>query len=508
MRRSVLFLLCTTVLAVLASACGDDDSDPGASTPTRPATPLPTASFAVPGNDLLAPGPVFSGAAEGDKLAAIATGDFNADGSTDLALGAAFADGPAGEDAGAVYIFFGPLPIGRDEVSVEDAAVTLTGAAGSQTGRSLATGDLTGDGIDDLAIGAPAAGPGSVFLLAGATGLVASGDLSLGVSELLASGAEDGDFFAFTLATGDFDGDGTDDLAAGAFLADGRDGDREDAGAVYVMNGGARTEPLDLTAGAADATLYGAKAGDRLGEAVAAGDFNGDGRVDLVAAAPFGDGPGGERENAGETYVFTAGVAGETDLAEEPPPVTVLGIDQGDQLGHSVASLDFNGDGFDDLILGAVSADGAGNLQSLAGEVALVLGADAPPEVIDAADLPIVYGTPESRLGRSVAAGDLNADGYDDVLLAAPEAPDEGGTLRTGVVYVALGGPESAFPKEIVDATVAIYGRAQGDTLGSQVTGIPAALTADLDGDGLDDVIIAAPQANGARGEVIVSYLR
>jgi len=502
MRRSVLLLLCTTVLTVLTSACGDDDSsDPATSTPTLPATLSPTHSFAVPGNDLLAPGPVFTGAAEGDKLAAIATGDFNADGSVDLALGAAFADGPSGEDAGAVYIFFGPLPLARDEVSVGDADVVLTGAAGSQTGRSLAAGDFDGDGSDELAIGAPAAGPGYVYVLAGGPEFGVESDLSSDAFRLGIGGADDGDFFGNTIVTGDYNGDGTDDLAAGAFLADGPDGSREDAGAVYVVHG-ALPGAFDPGSRVATATLHGAEAGDRLGEALTAGDLNGDGRTDLVAVATFGDGPDNERENAGEAYVFTGGIAGKIDLAEGSPPVAVLGIDKGDQLGHSVASLDFNGDGFDDLILGAVSADGSDNLQNIAGEVALVLGSDAPPAVIDAADLQIAFGTLESRLGRSVAAGDLNGDGYGDALLAGPEKPDR------GVVYIVLGGTAGAFPDGAGEADAAIEGRADGDNLGSQVSGSPATRAADLDGDGHDDVIVAAARANGGRGEVLVFYWR
>ncbi len=134
--------------------------------------------------------------------------------------------------------------------------------------------------------------------------------------------------------------------------------------------------------------------------------------------------------------------------------------------------------------------------------MALILGSDPPPAVIDAADRPIVYGASESRLGRSVAGGDLNGDGYDDALLAGPEQPDR------GVVYIVLGGADGAFPGEAGEADAAIAGRAEGDNLGSQVNGIRAALAADLDGDGLDDAIVAAPRANDARGEVIVSYLR
>jgi len=501
MRRSVLLLLCSAVLAAFAGSCGDDDSDPDTSTPTAPATSSPTTSFPVPGNDLLAPGPVFVGAAEGDTLAAIATGDFNGDGSADLALGAALAVGPAGKDAGAIYVFFGPLPLVREEISVEDANVVLVGADSSQTGRSLAAGDFDGDGSDELAIGAPAAGPGYVHVLPGGPDFGAEFDLSSNAFRLGFGGADDGDFFGFTIVTGDFNGDGIDDLAVSALLADGPDGGREDAGAVYVVNG-TPSGAFDPVSRTATATLHGAEIGDRLGEALTSGDFNGDGRTDLVAVATFGDGPDNARENAGETYVFTGGFAGQTDLAEASPPVTVIGIDEGDQLGHSAASLDFNGDGFDDLVLGAVSADGSDNLQNIAGEVVLVLGSGAPPTVIDASDLPIAYGPPESRLGRSVAAGDLNGDGYGDTLLAGPERPTR------GVVYIVLGRADGAFPGEATEADAAIEGRAEGDNLGSHVNGIPATRAADLDGDGRDDVIVAAPRANGTSGEVLVFYSR
>ena len=501
MRRSVLLLLCPLLLATLSSACGDDDgSGPAESTPTPTAANSPSLSGAPP-TDRLTAGPVFTGAAANDALASIATGDFNADGIPDLALGAAFADTPGGEDAGSVYVFLGLLADGAEEISVEGADMVLTGVVGEQAGRSLASGDITGDGIDDLVIGAPAAGGGRVYLIVGAGTLGEIPAVALGDSQLLVSGLDDGAFLGFTTEVGDFDGDGTDDLAAGALLADGPDGGREDAGAVHIFYG--------PPGPAADATLHGAEAGDRLGETLAVTDFNGDGRVDLVAVATFGDGPGNSREDAGETYVFTSVLVGEIDMADSAPPVTIFGIDPGDQLGHSAAGLDFNGDSYDDLVLGAVSADGPDNLQNISGEVALVFGSAAPPETIDASsgDVPVLTGLPQSRLGRTVAAGDLDGDGYDDALLVASDAPDNAGTPGTGAVYIMRGGPDGSFP-ERVEGVEVVYGRAAGDNLGGQVHGTPPILTLDLNGDGLDDIAVAAARASEARGEVLVLYAK
>ena len=495
MRRSVLLLLCPLLLATLSSACGDDDGS-GPAEPTPTPTTSPTRTGAPP-TDRLSAGPVFTGAAANDALTSIATGDFNADGSLDLALGAAFTDTPGGEDAGSVYVFLGPLADGTEEISVEDADIVLTGVVGEQAGRSLASGDITGDGVDDLVIGAPAAGGGRVYLIVGAGTLGEVPAVALGDSQLLVSGAAEGAFLGFTIEVGDFNGDGTGDLAVGTLLADGPGGAREDAGAVHIFYG--------PPGPAADATLHGAEAGDRLGEALAAADFNGDGRVDLVVVATFGDGPENSREDAGETYVFTSVLAGEIDLADSAPPVTIFGIDPGDQLGHSAAGLDFNGDGYDDLVLGAVSADGPDNLENISGEVALVFGSAAPPETIDSGsgDVPVLTGLPQSRLGRTVAAGDLDGDGYDDALLAAPEGPDNAGTPGTGAVYIVRGGPDGSFP-ERAEGVEVVYGRAAGDNLGGQVHGTPPILTTDLNGDGRDDVVVSAARANEERGEVLV----
>lgn len=511
--QRILLLVMSSTLAILTSSCSGGDGSPSPSpTATRP--PAAAASS-------LTLGAVFTGVDPVDTLAAIAVGDFNGDGAADLALGAAFADGPDNSrpDAGEVYAVMGPIQRtdDPDAISVGGPSVVtvLIGAsAGDNAGRALLAADVTGDGIDDLIVGAPAADPdpgrldaGRAYFYAGYRGFGDGPAIDLATDDLPAvSGAAPGDSLGYTFAAGDFNGDDSNDVAISAFLADGPDDQRPDAGEVHVINGPV-TRSLDLTAASADATVFGADAGDRLGESLATGDFNGDGRSDLVAAAPFADGPDNAGDALGETYVLIEGLESIIDVQDAVRGLTVYGIDDGDQLGHSSAMLDFDGDGYDDLLLGAVSADGRGNEDDLAGEVALVLGTAAPPAELAASDdSAIIHGVHGGRLGRSVATGDLNGDGYGDALLAASEAPGDKGEDETGAAYVAFGGPGGAFPGHVASVDLAVYGRAEADNLATQVNGIPATLVADLDGDGLGDFAVAAPRALEKSGEVLVFF--
>jgi hypothetical protein len=162
-------------------------------------------------------------------------------------------------------------------------------------GSAFASGDFDGDGRDDLAVGAPGVSPGTVFTYRGndTEGLLPWTDLSPP-----SVGVDQDDRFGFALAAGDFDGDGNDDLAAGAPGATSGDGNR--SGLVYTYRG-SRDEGLQSWSDTGQSWLGVDEEDDRFGFALVAGDFDGDGNDDMAVGAP-GESPG-EGEQSG--YVFT-----------------------------------------------------------------------------------------------------------------------------------------------------------------------------------------------------------
>ena len=443
----------------------------------------------------------------------LATGDFNGDGIPDVALAAALADGPdnARLDAGEAYVFFGPFTAGETRDTAEgDQDITIFGASeGDQLGRAVAAADVNGDAVDDLVLGAPFGdGPadqrpdgGETLILFGRRSWPASIDLATDPIDALAFGADKEDLAGFSLATADTNGDGVEDLLIGAFWADGPGNSRPNAGEAYIVFGSPSwAATIDLADGEQDVTIIGAETGDRLAETTAAGDVSGDGVDDLIIAATFASGPEEGRAGAGEVHVILGGrLESAYDLALRQGEITVLGQDEGDQIGHSAAVGDSNGDGVADMVLGAVSADGPGNSRDLAGEAYLVLGGASQPETIDTAkgaEALLVYGADTvDRLGRSVAAGDLNGDGRDDLLLAASGGDGLGGSLQNaGEIHVIFGRPGLRGTLDLAHqaADAVIEGLDSGDALGTNTFGRPSLLSADMNGDGLDDVLVSA----------------
>jgi len=339
-------------------------------------------------------------------------------------------------------------------------------------------GDVNGDGFDDLIIGASKADP-NVNVLAGESYVVfgkAAGSFSasLELSSLLSSNGGDGslgfvingiavgDFSGYSVSSaGDVNGDGFDDLIIGAFGAP--NGAR--TGESYVVFGKAdwsSSPNLELSTldGSNGFVINGINSGDESGRSVSsAGDFNGDGYDDLIIGVSRAD-PNG-KSNAGESYVVfgkAGGFGASLELSsllssnggDGSLGFVINGIAVGDFSGYSVSSAgDFNGDGFDDLIIGAYRADPNG--KSNAGESYVVFGkAGGFGASLELSSLLssnggdgslgfVINGIDARDLsGFSVSsAGDVNGDGFDDLIIGASLADPNG--AYSGESYIIYG---------------------------------------------------------------------
>jgi hypothetical protein len=463
-RLRILFILCAIALAVL---------------------PWAADAFHASTHDLAtAPGDHNTLGADAVDLlgASTAGGDFNGDGIDDLLLGTFGADatGNAKSAAGEAYVIFGSTSLsGTTDVFSTAPGFTILGAdAGDNLGyygSSVAAGDFNGDGIDDLLLGAPQAeaagnaksGAGEAYVVFGSTTISGTRDLAASAPNLTVLGADAGDNLGHVAAgdfngdgiddlllgayqadaAGDFNGDGIDDLLLGAWLAEATGSTKVDAGEAYVIFGlPTLSGTRNLATSPANLTVVGADSGDNLsGESLAAGDFNGDTVDDLLLSAPNAD--VGAKSNAGEAYViFSSSIEGlaSVDLSSGGASFTVFGPDSGDALGEHMASGNFNGDGADDLLLGAPFADAAGNAKVDAGEAYVIFGSPASGVTKDLAasapDLTVLGADAFDNLG-TVAAGDFNGDRITDPLIGAPFADATGNAKGdAGEAYVIFGG--------------------------------------------------------------------
>ena len=322
------------------------------------------------------------------------------------------------------------------------------------------------------------------------------------------------DFSGFAVSSaGDVNGDGFDDIIIGANTADpnGNSG----AGESYVVFGtsGGFSSSLDLSSldGSNGFTINGIDSGDGSGFAVSsAGDLNGDGFDDIIIGAFFASPNGNAR--AGESYVVfgaSGGFAASLDLSalDGSNGFTINGIDTSDSSARSLSSAgDLNGDGFDDIIIGADRADPYST-----GESYVVFGASGgfaaslDLSALDGSNGFILNGIDASDFsGRSVSsAGDVNGDGFDDIIIGAPAADPNGnyGAGESYVVFGTSGGFAASFDLSALDGSngFTINGIDSGDSSGRSVSS-----AGDVNGDGFDDIIIGA--GYGAAGESYVVF--
>ncbi|TMQ57061.1 MAG: hypothetical protein E6K76_11550 [Candidatus Eisenbacteria bacterium] len=413
----------------------------------------------------------FVGAAGSDWFgwSVSSAGDMNGDGYADVIVGAYFNDA-GGANAGRAYVYYGGP--GADAV----ADLTLTGAAaGDEFGISVSSaGDVNGDGYADVIVGADlnaAGGPGAgrAYVFYGGPGADAVADLTL-------TGAAAGDAFGNSVSSaGDVNGDGYADVIVGAYL---NDAGGTDAGRAYVYYGGPGADAV------ADLTLTGAAAGDSFGYSVSsAGDVNGDSYADVIVGAYLNDAGGAD---AGRAYVYYGGPG-----ADAVADLTLTGAVANDRFSWAVSSAgDVNGDGYADVIVGAFG-NSAGGAQ--AGRAYVYYGGPGADAV---ADLTLTGAAAFDWFGYRVSsAGDVNGDGYADVIVGA-NANDAGGA-NAGRAYVYYGGPGA---DAVADLT--LTGAAAGDAFGISVSS-----AGDVNGDGYADVIVGAYQNDAGGGDAGAAYL-
>ncbi|HRI84702.1 MAG TPA: FG-GAP-like repeat-containing protein [Ignavibacteria bacterium] len=430
-------------------------------------------------------------------------GDVNGDGYSDLLIAAPNYSTVRGR----AYIYYG------GPVTDNIADVVFTGElTGIQFGRVSGVGDINGDGFSDILIGAQ-----GYQSLKGRAYLFYGGTAMNNVADMIMTGEATSNSFGWAVGGGgDINGDGYKDFIVGAF------GNNSNRGKIYIYKNSLTGNDIP------DVITYGEFVQNLLGASLSdAGDLNGDGFDDYIVGAPsYGDFARGRayihfgsvnpdtipdliingfddnswfgtavsgigdvnadgyddiaigapeyNSQQGRVYIYYGGATMDTvhDLR-------MSGLTTNSRFGHAISAAgDMNGDGYSDIVIGSP------NYQSLRGRFSIYYGG-SPMDTIS--DFGISGAATNYNLGLSVSlAGDLNSDGYSDILVGSPFYD------TTGAVYVILG---YSFSLRV------ITGENDYDFFGLSVSG-----AGDVNGDGYDDFIIGAPYANENKGKAYLYF--
>jgi hypothetical protein len=474
-----------------------------------------------------------AGVEEGDRAgySVSGAGDFNGDGFADIIVGAyrAVRDG---QPRGQAYVIFGtsdPMPPRVELGSLADGqGFTIRGAqAGDLAGMEVSgIGDINGDGLDDIAIGAPSAHTleqeaGRVYILFGRRdgfgATVDLGELPEGTGVVLESIVR-GEAGRALYGIGDFNGDGFSDLAIGAPST--RNDYGVTAGRVYVVFGSdewpAKLSLDVLQERGRGFRIEGRRAGDRAAWSVGGGgDFNGDGFPDLLVGAPRIFNP--QPLDTGEAYVVYGGPGPhEFDLSlyylNGANGARLTGFLENQWLGTSVTAVgDLRGEGSSSILVGASKSWPGGRPDGVdeGGHVFLLAGmsefqrAVIPMEEADLLLLQHFEGAYAGDfLGWSTAGvGDTDGDGRPDFLLSAHSADPV--DANAGRVYRLSSQPRAFMSRNsmrLIDPEVVEVFEGRGRW---QIAGVSVSAAGDFNGDGLADFIIGAPGGSPREGDKI-----
>ena len=376
-----------------------------------------------------------------------AAGDINNDGFMDVIVGARLAD----SQDGAAYVYLGTTT----GLSTSTATELSEGTAG-QYGYSVSSaGDVNSDGFDDVIVGAPLDSGGSVYVYHGSVSGIATSP-----STTIRAGADSARQGADVASAGDVDGDGYDDIIIGDPDSTGF------AGQFHIHHGSD-----DGVGNAADTTITATVSASFLGSTVdGVGDVDGDGYDDVVVGA-VGD---------SSTVQCYAEVYQGSSSGLSTAPATTLEDTLGSSCGVAAGAGDVNGDTFADIIVGSPTA-GPSNI----GAASIYLG--SPGGLQASAESTVVGTAVDEMLGYTVgSAGDVNGDGFDDMLVASFDT-DEVQVFHGSATDVVADG----FTSDVdCDDTTALVNpsRAEqpGDEIDSNCDGLELCY-ADLDGDGFTD---------------------
>ena len=392
---------------------------------------------------------------------AASAGDVNGDGIDDVIVGAvSFSNGENHEGRAFLYLgSTGGLSLSPAWTAESDQPLAGFG------GHVASAGDVNGDGFDDVVVGAAGFDNGHVREGRVSLFLGSASGLSLVADWTAYGGQADARFGQSVESAGDVNGDGFDDIVVG--VPSFENGQPRE-GRVYVYFGSANGPSLtpDWTAEGDQETAY-------FGESVAsAGDVNGDGFDDVIVGAPFFD---GGFSNEGRAFLYFGSANGLSLVADW----TAEGGQTEARFGYHVASAgDVDGDGFDDIAVGAVGFDNG--LEEDAGRALVYLGSASGPSLT--AGWTVEGEQSQTRIGWSIAgAGDVDGDGFDDVIVGAIGY----GQASEGGAFLYMGSATGLSPTAVWTAE----SNEDGAWFGWSVAG-----AGDVNGDGLADVIVGAPR--------------